>query len=91
MVKKFTVPCNFVNGQGKFDVWIGDPAPGCHPLKYQEAWLEQNRGGRINTEVMDSFQKLYKLLSPPPVNRSQRVISRVAILVYILKVAMLMD
>jgi hypothetical protein len=61
MVKKFTVPCNFVNGQGKFDVWIGDPAPGCHPLKYQEAWLEQNRGGRINTEVMDSFQKLYKL------------------------------
>lgn len=61
MAKKFTVPYNFGNGQDKFDVWIGNPAPGCHPLKYQEAWLEQNRGGRINTEVMDSFQKLYKL------------------------------
>jgi len=62
MVKKFTVPCNFGGGTGKFDVWIGNPSPdSSHPLQHQANWLQKTRGGIISSEVMESFAKLLKL------------------------------
>lgn len=60
-MKKFTIPCDFGGKKAPFDVYVGMPAPGNHPLKYQAAWLLQERGGTIPQEVMDSFQKLLDL------------------------------
>ncbi len=60
-MKKFTVPCDFGGTKSPFDVYIGDPTPGRHPLHFQSAWLSTVRGGTIPQEVMESFDKLHKL------------------------------
>ncbi len=60
-MKKFTIPCDFGGQKAPFDVYIGDPKPGNHPLQNQAAWLSKERGGTIPKEVMDSFAKLLEL------------------------------
>lgn len=60
-MKRFTVPCSFGSLKSPFDVYIGEPAPSFHPLKYQEAWLLEERGGTIPVDVMESFQKLLNI------------------------------
>ena len=60
-MKKFTIPCDFGGKKAPFDVFIGNPAKGNHPLFFQSAWLAENRGGAIPGEVMESFQKLLAL------------------------------
>lgn len=60
-MKKFTVPCDFGGQKAPFDVYIGNPKPGNHPLQNQANWLSKERGGNIPAEVMDSFQKLLDL------------------------------
>ncbi|WP_020571524.1 DUF2610 domain-containing protein [Neolewinella persica] len=60
-MKKFTIPCKFGSKKAPFDVFIGEPADGEHPLKYQDLWLRSERGGIIPQEVMDSFSKLLLL------------------------------
>lgn len=60
-MKKFTVPCDFGGQKAPFDVYIGNPKPGNHPLQNQASWLSKERGGTIPQEVMDSFQKLLDL------------------------------
>jgi hypothetical protein len=60
-MKKFSVPCDFGGEKHPFDFYIGNPSPGLHALKYQAAWLLENRGGRVPTEVLDSFTKLRQL------------------------------
>ena len=60
-MKRFTVPCDFNGNKHPFHVYVGDPHKDHHPLKYQEAWLREERGGHIPQEVMDSFEKLRKI------------------------------
>ena len=60
-MKKFTVPCDFGNMKAPFDVYIGMPKEGNHPLQSQANWLSKERGGSIPPEVMESFGKLLAL------------------------------
>lgn len=60
-MKRFTVPCDFSDVKYPFHVYVGEPTRGLHPLKYQEAWLREVRGGSIPAEVMDSFERLAKI------------------------------
>jgi hypothetical protein len=57
-MKRFTVPCDFAGVKYPFHVYIGETMPGVHPLKYQELWLRDIRGGTLPQEVMDSFSRL---------------------------------
>jgi hypothetical protein len=60
-MKRFTIPCDFAGVSAPFNVYIGNPVPGSHPLKYQAAWLLEERGGVMPSDVMESFQKLYEV------------------------------
>lgn len=60
-MKKFTIPCDFGGKKAPFDVYIGMPKAGNHPLQNQAHWLASERGGTIPSEVMESFDKLLKL------------------------------
>jgi hypothetical protein len=57
-MKRFTIPCQFGETKAPFHIYIGQPAPDCHPLKYQTAWLREDRGGVVPPEVLDSFARL---------------------------------
>lgn len=57
-MKKFTIPCDFAGVKAPFNIYVGEPRPGKHPLQHQSSWLSRERGGTIPQEVMDSFQKL---------------------------------
>jgi hypothetical protein len=60
-MKKFTIPCTFGDKTAPFDVYIGNPKGGHHPLQHQAGWLSKERGGSIPAEVMESFGKLLDL------------------------------
>lgn len=60
-MKKFTIPCQFGDIKAPFDVYIGRPAPGLPPVRFQERWLAEERGGEIPAAVLDSFAKLLVL------------------------------
>lgn len=60
-MKRFTIPCNFGDKKAPFDVYIGNPKDGHHPLQHQSGWLSKERGGTIPPEVMESFAKLLDL------------------------------
>jgi hypothetical protein len=60
-MKKFTIPCDFGGKKAPFDVYIGLPKKGNHPLHHQAHWLASERGGTIPAEVMESFSKLLDL------------------------------
>ena len=72
-MKKFTVPCDFGGQKAPFDVYIGNPKPGNHPLQNQASWLSKERGGTIPQEVMESFQKLLDL-AEKNINLSEAII-----------------
>jgi Domain of unknown function (DUF2610) len=58
-MKKFTIPCDFGAVKHPFQIYVGDhPGPDRHPLEFQARWLEENRGGRVPANVMESFSKL---------------------------------
>lgn len=60
-MKKFTIPCDFGGKKAPFDVYIGMPKEGNHPLQNQAQWLASERGGSIPSDVMESFNKLLNL------------------------------
>lgn len=60
-MKKFTIPCDFGGKTAPFEVYIGEPEDGIHPLQYQQRWLSKQRGGVIPQDVMESFAKLKDL------------------------------
>ncbi len=60
-MKKFTIPCDFAGVKAPFNIYVGEPAAGSHPLQHQAHWLSVERGGTIPNEVMDSFQKLFDI------------------------------
>ncbi len=60
-MRRFTIQCNFNGNLHPFDVYIGNPKGGSHPLQNQASWLSRERGGQIPPEVMESFAKLLEL------------------------------
>ncbi len=60
-MKRFTIPCDFGGQKHPFHVYIGEPHPKKHPLLNQSQWLSSERGGSIPQDVMDSFEKLFKI------------------------------
>ncbi len=60
-MKRFTIPCDFGGQKHPFHVYVGDPHPKKHPLMNQSNWLSSERGGNIPQDVMDSFEKLFKI------------------------------
>lgn len=53
--------CKFGDQKAPFSIYVGNPKLNLHPLKYQAAWLLQERGGQIPSEVMENFEKLYAI------------------------------
>jgi Domain of unknown function (DUF2610) len=60
-MERFTIPYDFDGIKYSFHIYIGIPCTGLHPLKYQAAWLKEERGGYVPQDVMDSFEKLHKI------------------------------
>ena len=60
-MKRFTIPCNFGGAKAPFDVYIGHPKKGNHPLQNQATWLSSERGGTIPADIMESFAKLLEM------------------------------
>lgn len=60
-MKKFTIPCDFGGVKAPFNIYVGEPSSKFHPLQFQSFWLQEERGGQIPPEVMDSFQKLHEI------------------------------
>jgi hypothetical protein len=56
MIKKLKAACDFEGRPGSFQVWVGRPAPGFHPLRFQAAWLSEERGGRLSEEVVEQLE-----------------------------------
>jgi hypothetical protein len=60
-VRKFSIPCDFGRERSSFDFYLGEPAGDLHPLKYQQLWLLENRGGKIIPELRESLEKVLRL------------------------------
>lgn len=60
-MRKFSINCDFGGQLAPFDIFIGQPEQGHHPLHFQADWLQKQRGGTIIPEVMDAISKLQKL------------------------------
>jgi hypothetical protein len=56
-LKAFKVPCEIRGVKGTFQVYVGRPALGFHPLKYQAAWLWEDRQGIVDAEIMEAFDE----------------------------------
>lgn len=56
-MRKLNVPCDFGGRPASFQVWVGRPAPGFHPLHFQAAWLREERGGEISEEALERIKK----------------------------------
>jgi len=61
MVKKFTANCDFGGKKAPVTLYIGNPSLGSHPLQFQSKWLNDNKGGMIPLDIMNSFQKLAQI------------------------------
>jgi hypothetical protein len=61
-MKQFRVPCLFgLAGKQAFPIYVGEPNPENHPLKYQSDWLRRERGGSVPRSVMDSLKRLQQI------------------------------
>ena len=60
-MKRFSVPCDFAGRKVPFNIYVGEPNPKNHPLQHQAHWLSSERGGNIPADVMESFEKLWKI------------------------------
>ena len=56
-----TIPCFVANQKTPVDFFIGEPNEENHPLKFQQTWLSNTKGGQIPENVMRSMLKLYEL------------------------------
>ena len=67
-MRKFTINCEFGANQAPFDLYIGKPKSGNHPLQFQNGWLGKNRGGSVPKSVMKSFEELMYIAEENDVN-----------------------
>jgi hypothetical protein len=56
-MKTFKARCRIHGETGWFQVYVGRPAPGFHPLKHQAAWLREMREGEIDAEALSELEK----------------------------------
>lgn len=61
MVKKITVNCDFNGKSHPIDFYIGDSAKGKNPIGTQANWLNQERGGNVPSNLMESLDKIKKI------------------------------
>lgn len=62
MVKKFSYPCSFSNGETHpVTFYVGEAALGEHPIGFQAKWLSEERGCMVPEDLMDSLKKLKDL------------------------------
>ena len=57
-MKRLTIPCDFAGVKAPFHVYLGQPNPLFHPVHFQQAWLNEHRGGVFPAGVADSLQQL---------------------------------
>ncbi len=62
MVKQFTKSCQFGNNTSPVALCIGHSEAANYPVKFQSDWLSSSKGGKIVQDLMDTLQKLHKLL-----------------------------
>ena len=53
--------CDFSGQKQPFDLYIGGPKKGQHPLSNQSNWLSKEKSGGVPGDVMEAIQKLYDL------------------------------
>jgi Domain of unknown function (DUF2610) len=63
-VKTLKVPCETRGERGTFQVHVGRPAPGFHPLKYQAAWLWEIRQGMVDAGIMKVLEEPEEIGGP---------------------------
>ena len=61
MVRKLVVYCDGETGKVPFDVSLGTPKPGNHPLKSQSHYIQNAQYASIPSDVMDSIEELYQI------------------------------
>ena len=54
-VKAHIVECRTKAGKRLFRIFVGKPAPGFHPLKYQAAWLQEMKGAALPRSFIEEF------------------------------------
>jgi hypothetical protein len=57
-MKTLKVRCRVRGEEGWFQVRVGQPAPGFHPLHFQAAWLREIREGVIDREAMEAIEEI---------------------------------
>lgn len=60
-VTKFNVPCYFAGKKSQVAIYIGEPERTHHPIFFQAKFIQDERGGVIPQEIMDSLAKLKQL------------------------------
>lgn len=60
---RFTVSAEFSQVKYPFHVYVGEPAEGDHPLRFQTAWLEEVRGGKVPQDVAEAFGLMPKIMA----------------------------
>lgn len=65
-MKKWTVPCAIGSQQGSYQVYLGAPASGFHPLHFQAAWLRERMGGIVADEAMEEARRIVAPQGPRP-------------------------
>ncbi len=63
-MKQFTVPCQFgpdPAARTPFPIYVGEPNPENHPLKYQSEWLLRERAAQPPQSVLDSLGRLQNI------------------------------
>ena len=61
-MKQIRVPCLFgLAGKKPFHLYVGEPNPENHPLKYQSDWLRRERGGTVPKSVLESMKRLQQI------------------------------
>lgn len=60
-MKMFVIPCDVSGTKVPVQFYLGEPTPNVHPIKYQSAWISEERGVHVPTDVLDSLQKLAEI------------------------------
>jgi hypothetical protein len=70
-MKRFTVPVTCGTVKSAFNVYVWDWKLDEPPTTAQFAWLEKARGCEVGKDVIEAFQKLYKIARDKNVSYSE--------------------
>mgnify|MGYP000293568297 CR=1 FL=1 len=60
-VLSFKVPCYFNGSKSDVEIHIGSPNQDNNPIYFQNKFIQNERGGQIPNEIIDSLDQLKKL------------------------------